>query len=59
MIYCSVDEIILQSYPTRLKSNFYFLLEEAEDEDSHEQRCQRNGVADSVHEMEPLKDLAN
>lgn len=32
-------------------------LEIAEDGDRHQQRCQRNGVANSVHEVESLKHL--
>ncbi len=36
---------------------FYFLLEIAEDGDCHQQRCERNGVANSVHEMESLEHL--
>lgn len=43
--------------PTPVEPNSHFLLEITEDEDRHEQRCQRNGVANGVHEMEPLKDL--
>lgn len=49
--------MILLFNPTALSSNSHFLLEVAEDEDGHQQRCQGNGVADSVHEMESLEDL--